>query len=636
MVVQMKKLQVLLPAADRETFLTGLAKVGVVHIEEAAGECHSSDLEQIGASIKRYRSVFDRLEKLSKEGANGGGTAATAYETAESIVKEFETLEVQRESAMQSSIGLQKDVATLTPWGDFDPHLIEKLKNAAVSIRFFETGAKKFGQLALTEVPHAIITTGNTVKFIVIDRDEPSAIDADEISLPATSLSALKAEIAALEQQIDSINKKISALVPHRARIMDAITAFIHDESFESARCSLEQGAQGAVLLLSGWLPTNREKSVKDFLALQTAWFEIRDPRMNDQPPVKMKNSAYVSKFEPITKMFALPNYFELDPTPFFAPFFMFFYGMCLGDVGYGAIILIAALVLIAKGPVKLKNIFILGSFLGATTILNGFFLNSFFGATIFDVTGVEGIAGAGGGIPFLSSVIVNGKTEFPAITFAIYIGIFQMMLGMLLNVVNKLRQQGFIYAVQPMCYLPLTMAFFILLCKVNFLNMGVYAVNDIHIGSVFAGTSNAILFTLLGIGIVPFIFLNSPQIRPWIRPLRFFWEMYNFVNGIVGNGLSYLRLFALGLAGGLLGKAFNDIALMLITNDQGQVTFTHPLIVGTVLIMVAGHALNFALSALGAYVHSVRLIFVEFYNNLSFQGGGKPYVPFTENVTNN
>lgn len=635
MVVSMKKISVLLPAADREQFLKGLARVGVVHIEERIEEeSHSTDLETIDARIKNYSTVFDALEKLAKENASTGTPHVDV--DAETVVEQFGKLEQQRDAAHQKIVSIKKDIAVLRPWGNFDPGYMEKLRNAGIHVRFFETAPKTFATLDLTDTPHAVIESGNEVKFVVFDRGGPSEIDAEEVSLPVKSLDALRAEVAAAEREIAEVSEKMAALVPARTVVKRAIESMGVDGAFERARLSLEEGAKGAVLLLNGWFPVKKEKSVTDFLSKQTVWSEITTPGLDEQPPVKLRNGAFSRLFEPITRMFALPDYFELDPTPFFAPFYMFFYGLCLGDVGYGLLILIPALVLIAKGPLKLKGIWILGSLLGAMTVVNGFFLNSFFGASIFDLQGVDGIAGSGGWVPFLGSMVVNGKAEFPAITFAIYIGIVQMLLGMVLQVVNRLRNQGLLYAVQPMCYIPLTLVIVIFLCKVNFLNMGTYTINGIPIGASIAGIPGSLETALLLIGVVPFVFLNSPHVRFYLRPLKFLWELYNFVNGIVGNGLSYLRLFALGLAGSLLGKAFNDIALMLVTNDQGEISLLSPLLIFTVLIMVAGHLLNFALSALGAYVHSVRLIFVEFYNNLSFQGGGKPYVPFTENVTNN
>jgi V/A-type H+-transporting ATPase subunit I len=110
-------------------------------------------------------------------------------------------------------------------------------------------------------------------------------------------------------------------------------------------------------------------------------------------------------------------------------------------------------------------------------------------------------------------------------------------------------------------------------------------------------------------------------------------WELYQFAQGLMGDGLSYLRLFALGLAGGLLGAAFNQIAFMFITTPDGTVNYASVGVIGTILVLIVGHTLNLLLSALGAFVHPLRLIFVEFYNNLEFRGGGVPYSPLSKEV---
>ena len=107
-------------------------------------------------------------------------------------------------------------------------------------------------------------------------------------------------------------------------------------------------------------------------------------------------------------------------------------------------------------------------------------------------------------------------------------------------------------------------------------------------------------------------------------------WELYQFVSGVVGNLLSYLRLFALGLSGGLLGAAFNYIAFMFITKD-GVVHYASPLLAATIIVLVLGHTLNIALCCIGSFVHPLRLTFVEFYSNISFKGGGKQYSPFRQ-----
>ena len=633
MVVSMKKLQALLPAADRESFLKDLAGVGVVHIEEGTAGVHSRELEEIQSTVKRYRGVADALAKRAAQ--TGQPRRGDTGLDADRAVAQFEALEIKRDGALQKIAALRKDVTTLAPWGDFDPELVKKLKKASVKIRFFETGQKHFSQMDLADVPHTVADNGASVKFVVFERGNETEIDADEVSLPQKSLDALKKEIAAIEQEMQQANEEINVLVSSRSAIEEAIRTMHGEESYEVARLSFETGAEGAVLLLTGWLPSVKEKTVADMLGKRTAWFEIRDPKTDEEPPIHLKNSAYAKKFEPITNMFALPNYFEIDPTPFFAPFFMFFYGMCLGDIGYGSIVFIAALGLFSKGPVKMRSISVLGIFLGLSTMLNGIFLNSFFGAALFNKTGVSGLAGTGSVLPFLGSEVINGKAEFPTMTFSIYIGMTQMLLGMFLQTVNRYRQSGFVYAIQPFCYIPITIVSFIWLCKVDFLSMGSYTINSLQVGQAISSTPNTVLYVLLVIGLVPFVFFNTPSMKFYLRPLKFLWDFYNFINSMVSYGLSYLRLFALGLAGGLLGNAFNQIALMIITDGGGHVNPQTPAVVFTVLIMVAGHLLNFGLSALGAFVHTVRLTFVEFYGSLSFGGGGKPYIPFTGKSTN-
>jgi V/A-type H+-transporting ATPase subunit I len=140
----------------------------------------------------------------------------------------------------------------------------------------------------------------------------------------------------------------------------------------------------------------------------------------------------------------------------------------------------------------------------------------------------------------------------------------------------------------------------------------------------------------LIAVGLLLIVFDNlfvKKISSPFLRPVLIFWDAYNFASGLMSTSLSYLRLFALGLAGGLLGAAFNQIAFMLITNEQGVVNWATPLVVFTILILIIGHSLNLALSALGAFVHPLRLTFVEFYGgfSLGFKGGGKPYKPLSK-----
>jgi len=626
MIAPMKKLQILLPSVDRDRFLEGLAQVGVVHIEERFIEESSPDLEDLSTTLRQYQTVFNVLKPHAK---NIPADAPAPFSDAKALVEEYRQIDHRRTHLQQVLSGLEKDIQLLTPWGDFDPALVKKMAEMGITLTFHEMPSKKFAQLPLAEMTARIINAGTTVRFVMIHYKNRETFDLETLTIPNKSLANLVEERSQVTAEIADCTRSITALAASVPMLSEEIAHLVAQRQLAEAQLHLESGAEGAVCLCSGWIPADDDKKIREYLDKSIVWYEIRKATPDETPPVKLANRPFASKFEPVTRMFALPDYHEIDPTPFFAPFFMFFYGMCLGDVGYGAIVFIAALVATLKASGKMRNIFILGMFLGAATILNGFFLNSFFGASLFNTPGMKGIAGSGGFLPFLGSRITDGKTVFPAMTFAIYIGVVQMLLGMLLQTVNRFRTRGALHAVQPFCYLPLTLSAIIALCKANFLDMGTYAINSIEIGRTIAALPNNVLFTLLGIGIVPFVFLNSPSKKIWLRPAIFLWEFYNFVNSVVAYGLSYLRLFALGLAGGLLGNAFNQIALMLITDHNGQITMSW-LFIFTLLIMIGGHTLNFALSALGAYVHTVRLTFVEFYGALSFAGGGKPYIPLT------
>ena len=121
----------------------------------------------------------------------------------------------------------------------------------------------------------------------------------------------------------------------------------------------------------------------------------------------------------------------------------------------------------------------------------------------------------------------------------------------------------------------------------------------------------------------------NNPDKNFFLRPLTGLWEFYQFVTGFLGDFLSYIRLFALGLASGLLGNAFNQIAFMILPGYPESTDYLSPLMAVSVIILLVGHTLNLGLSLLGSFVHPLRLTFVEFYKNLDFKGGGVAYQPF-------
>ncbi len=136
-------------------------------------------------------------------------------------------------------------------------------------------------------------------------------------------------------------------------------------------------------MLLEGFCPEESEEMLNALLDELGIYYELSNPKIDEDIPIKLKNNFFAKLFEPITKMFALPNYSELDPTPFLAPFFMLFFGLCLGDGGYGLLIFIAATLLKKKLKPELKSYAVLGQWLSGTTMVVGLITGSFFGIAL-------------------------------------------------------------------------------------------------------------------------------------------------------------------------------------------------------------------------------------------------------------
>jgi len=221
----------------------------------------------------------------------------------------------------------------------------------------------------------------------------------------------------------------------------------------------------------------------------------------------------------------------------------------------------------------------------------------------------------------------------YGSMTFAIIVGILQVMFGFILQVINKVKSNGIQAGFQPLGVFCILSGLFIILSPVlketeiplvKFLGKLLNSIPSSNI--TLFGMENLKLTgaILLGVGILFVLLFNNIDKPIFVRPFLGLWELYGIVTGIPGDVLSYIRLFALGLAGGLLGHAFNQIALMLKTNIGGVGG-----IIGMLLIMIFGHSLNLALTALGAFVHPLRLTLLEFYKSIGFTGGGKVYAPF-------
>lgn len=318
--------------------------------------------------------------------------------------------------------------------------------------------------------------------------------------------------------------------------------------------------------------------------------------------------------FESLTGMYGMPDYGEYDPTPVVSIFFLLFFAMCLGDAGYGLVLILVGLA-IRKGWLKISMFDGLGSLiatLGAATAVVGGALGTFFGMSIINLV-PEGSA-LKSYYEFVGSDIPTPMGELPfQMLLALGIGIFHICLAMVIKAVGYTRRFGFKENISTWGWLILI--------------VGGLIIALLGVGKLIS--AEAIKWAVIVIGAVSalaiYIF-NTPGRNPLINVGAGLWDTYNMATGILGDVLSYIRLFALGLAGGMLGAAFNDLGLMVLGDGGFNWVFF-------VLILIIGHVLNLLMSCLGAFVHPLRLNFVEYFKNSGYEGKGKLYKPLRTEV---
>ena len=628
MIVTMRRLDLLLYNREKDFFLHELQEMGVVHIVETPDK-DTASLQQTADLVKRCEHTLAVLSRVTLQLPQEAGLDGAA------VLDRFEPLESALHETHHSLQQLAKDEAAVRPWGEFDPGILEKLTSRGIKIRFFKIEPRKFAALDRESfVIEPVLQLPNMVYFIVADRGEQVSLDAMELFPPCRCLRDIRVAADELKRRIAGVQAAIDDLARHRQSLA-AYCRLQHDLHRRlSTALDLQEQAAGSLISLTGWLPEEKEKSLVLFLNRFSAWYSLNDPLPEDDVPVLLKNDGFTRLFEPITKLFSLPAYGETDPTPFFAPFFSLYVGLCMGDVGYGIIILSAAACAFRYGAAGYRPYFKLLMVLGGSIILGGTLLNSFFGATLFGGPGVPGGIIPWGAPYFAPLTPEPGPrgTIFPMMSFALLLGFLQIMLALTLRIITSIKTSGFVYGLQPISYILCICGSIVWAAHTNYLELDIadFAVGPAKIGLLIMAVPLLAGKIMTWGGIALLFCFNNPDKKIGIRLPLGIWELYGFATGALGDMLSYLRLFALGLSGGLLGASFNKIAFMLITRDD-VVHYGSPLIVGTILLLIVGHLLNLILSIVGAFVHPLRLTFVEFYKNLDFKGGGKPYAPFSK-----
>ena len=585
MITQMKKYTFLVFHREYEAFLEQLRDLGVVHVtEKAAGVADDAHLQEL-------LSKADNARKLIAQGAP------------DQLLNEKAALE-------QRIAATQKEADKMAIWGDFSAERMEQLKAAGYNLRYFSCPKKLFQE----EWGIVVAEQGAMVYFVQVKssgeeaKGESLEAGVQEQYLNQKSAADLMKDVEGLNGLLVAQNARIELWAKENIPALeDELKQLQEQIDWKRVTLNTDSEADGSLKILEGFCPIDQVAALDAVLEKQEVYYQAEDPTAEDNTPIKLRNNKFTQLFESLTGMYGWPNYGEFDPTPILAPFFLLFFAMCMGDCGYGILLMIIG-ALIAKKKLNIEMFDGLGpiiTVLGVGTTVVGFFLGTFMGIDLYQAEWVP---------QALKSVMIKGEVMGYDIqmVLALCIGVFHICLAMVVKAICYTKQFGFKENIATWGWTLLIVGgLLVAILGTTVLPAAVFKGAIIAVGTVSA--------------LAIYIF-NTPGRNPLINIGAGLWETYNMATGILGDVLSYIRLYALGLAGGMLGAAFNNLGLMVMGGSTEGATWQW---LPFVLILVLGHMLNLAMSALGAFVHPLRLSFVEYFKNAGYEGKGTLYRPF-------
>lgn len=605
MIAKMSKYDFVLYAAQSGDFIGRLRELGLVDITTKGWEPSEEDRQLLldieGCTralefVRTFRSDAERCDAAARPFASG--EEAYAHYAA-----------AQREAAaLHAEIGrLEKTADELRPWGEFDAGRLIRLAGEGIVLRYFSAQRNVFDKSAAEwgegRTMVEISRNDSTVWFVVV------TAPGEELDLDAQEMKAPQMDVREAERRIAGAGEKLRALDGEFSRVaaserdLARYGASLRERLQEvQVQATAQPAADGTLVVMEGWAEKETSSRVDELLEAYPGVVYLKsDPTPEDDTPVKLKNNRFARVFELVGDMYARPKYGTLDLTPFFAPFYMLFFGICLNDAGYGAILTLLGVWMLSKNrrPGMMRQAAWFATLCGAMTVVFGLFCGSLFGVSMKEW--------------FPSVPFYDFQGQFFSV--ALTIGIVQIMFGMLLKVVTISLTTGFRYSLASLGWLLVILA--------GSVAGGLPMLNPSW-EIPFYTTSSPAFYATIGLGVVLMLFFNSPGKNPFINLGVGLWDTYNNITGILSDVLSYIRLFAIGLSGGVLATVFNSLASGFVPDDANIVT---RLLIMTPILLI-GHGINLFMSAISSFVHPMRLTFVEFYKNAGFEMSMRPFDP--------
>lgn len=605
MISPMTKYSFVLLCGQTEEFLSKIQELGVIDITRSLKPIDEKSEKLLAEAddVKKALSVLKSCKGEPDKSSVSGCSAKDVLDTDEHIAE----LRGELTSA-------KKELVARKPWGEFSSEDLQKLEAKGLQIRFYSCPKKKFDASWGDIQPLQVISeTESNVFFVTVaPAGEQYSFPIEPVAAPAGSVNEAEKTLADLQSRLDGENRKLANLKSCIGNLEKTYADRLGELDLYFAEAATEKAVDNYVTVLTGFAPVEDDDRLKKAFDELGVYYTAEAATKEDNPPIKLHNNWFARNFEVLTGMYGMPVYDEFDPTPVLGPFFMLFFAMCMGDAGYGIVLMLIALYMKQKMQDSgLGKMYRLIGFLGGMTFFVGLFLGTFFGMSILSASWAPS---------WLKALCIDGWfpdgkiAGFPVqMVLAVAIGVLHICLAMIIKTVNFTKRFGFSKTISTWGWTTLIVGGIVVI------SLGMMEV-------LSAEVFKWVIIALAAVsGLAIFVF-NTPGRNPLVNIGSGLWDTYNMVTGLLGDVLSYIRLYALGLAGGMLGNAFNIMGTMILDIPVPVVNW-----VFCIVILIFGHVLNLAMSCLGAFVHPLRLTFVEYFKNSGYEGTGAKYNPLVK-----
>lgn len=639
MIVPMKKISLIIMGDKKEETLKELRKLGIVHIAitEGSGEKLASLREQI---LLLENAAFTIGKKKNAEQTEADAAEALA------IANEIASLEEEKKKCQAELIALNAELDRLKSWGDMDPDRIDGLAAKGIHISFYEMSEAEYGKLPDSIKTVRLDANRSSVKFLLfepepdVEEDVLAALHRCRLKLPQISTEQMRRKAAELSTRIHAIEEQIASRICYAESIQQAVKTIENEIEFETYATGMpdEDLSQGnrqevSVAYFEGYIEVENLDRLKQ-TAVQNHWgLLVEDPCEEDNVPTKLKNNRFVSLIYPLTDFLGtVPGYFEYDISGWFLAFILIFFGIIFGDGGYGLLISGAAAIPIVRSLLSKKEVspmILLIELFGLSTVLWGTLTCTWFGLAPEQLprwlTSLS--------IPVISNVYADKIWTLPwtsggtGLTTAQNLQIFCFTLALIqltiAHIKGAVRNRGSVKMLGDIgSILQLIGIYYLVLSLV--VNAEVFS-----FGLVLRGIPvGTVVIALIAVGFgMSFVFSNyeGSIVKSILSSLTNIVSILLGVVNMFSDIVSYIRLWAVGLAGAAISATVNELAGPLFGNFMFMIL--------AIVLLVFGHGLNMILNVLSIIVHGIRLNTLEFSSHLDMSWSGHKFKPFKEEM---